>query len=172
MLRWNIQDNTESDPGVSWIELFISFQLGTNSDMPANVGTNTIHRFALPEQSPAAMLIQLNTHRRMQYFDSSLKALTKILRSDIFPCKPCKKPASLPQLGYFQGRPGLPRRPWFPYHEEIVHLLRQRADSPATVGSIPDLFSRPHVIEIPWHEDDLLESQATRRAQMTWTTSG
>ena len=34
-------------------------------DIPANVRTNDNPRFALPEQSPAAILIQPNTHRRM-----------------------------------------------------------------------------------------------------------
>ena len=137
-LRWapHVQ---EDEWGVSWIELFLSFQMSTESDIPVNLGTDDRPLFALPEHNEAVKLIKPTAHKRMISFEKSLRALGKILGVELFPCNTCSRPQSLRALGFFQARPGLQKRPWFPFHENITQALRNKAGCPVIIGDLPTL---------------------------------
>ena len=87
-LRWapHVQ---EDEWGVSWIELFLSFQMSTESDIPVNLSTDDRPLVTLPEHNEAVKLIKPTTHKRMISFEKSLRALEKILGVELFPCNTC-----------------------------------------------------------------------------------
>ena len=161
-LRWapHVQ---EDEWGVSWIELFLSFQMSTDSDIPVNLGTDDRPLFTLPEHTEAVKLIKPTTHKRMISFEKSLRALGKILGVELFPCNTCSRPQSLRALGFFQARPGLQKRPWFPFHEDITQALRNKAGCPVIIGDLPTLVADIRMISIPLQEGDIVESQWTIR---------
>ena len=81
-----------------------------------------------------------------------MRALENKLGAELFPCNTCSRPQSLRALGFFQARPGLQKRPWFPFHEDTTQALRNKAGCPVIIGDLPTLVADIRMISIPWQE--------------------
>ena len=160
-LRWapHVQ---EDEWGVSWIELFLSFQMSTESDVPFNLGTDDRPLFTLPEHNEAVNRIKPATHKRMICFETSLRALEN-LGGRIIPLQQLQQTSKPPGPRFLPGTTRSSEKAVFPFHEDITQALRNKAGCPVIIGDLPTLVADIRMISIPLQEGDTVESQWTRR---------
>eukprot|EP00438_Fugacium_kawagutii_P034778 Skav236242 [mRNA] locus=scaffold829:291628:296460:- [translate_table: standard] len=133
MIRWPTAPPHKDDPGVTWLELAVSYMLVTQQAMVINTANSGAHfRAKQLALNPAGVKFTQQTFN----MERALSQLHRLLRLT-WPGARTKHCRSVRLMGNQHGKPGLLPRPQFPLQQETVQLLSHVFQQPdADVNSL------------------------------------
>eukprot|EP00438_Fugacium_kawagutii_P018678 Skav217883 [mRNA] locus=scaffold67:89190:90557:+ [translate_table: standard] len=164
MLEWPV-DFQGTATGVSFLELYMSFQAVTGLEAPLNVAKPHQHfpTYVMKNPRNLASFKARAPHQELRVFEFALTYLVKLTGISIFPLDTAGLTTSLSYLGERKPRTGFKVRCRFPYQEQICsHLLESisRASGHWGFDSVGSL-RLPQLVHIPVHEVDSRRNSAT-----------
>eukprot|EP00438_Fugacium_kawagutii_P005254 Skav228636 [mRNA] locus=scaffold204:52029:56561:+ [translate_table: standard] len=122
-IQWSPEDPSPRDPGVSWVELALSFKISAQRGIVINSADQSERQIFIPKE------IDLNDTQvpfTVQSFslERCVSQIFQLLRRKL-PAQRRQHCASTQILGSQHGRAGLAPRPQFPHQDTVTELLTQ-----------------------------------------------
>ena len=164
MLEWPEQVCSD-DPGITFLELYVSFRCTTGSMVPFNTANKSlkVQTYQAFESGALSKCIPYPLHQQLRVFEFSLAYVVKLFGEQAFPLKQKANVSSLIPIGFRTSRAGIRGRPKFPFQEQIVGDLANLGYSSLAYKSI-DGFPMPKVdplIPTLLQDDDLTRNPHT-----------
>ena len=164
MLEWPEQVCSD-DPGITFLELYVSFRCTTGSMVPFNTANKSlkVQTYQAFESGALSKCIPYPLHQQLRVFEFSLAYVVKLFGEQAFPIKQKANVSSLIPIGFRTSRAGIRGRPKFPFQEQIVGDLANLGYSNLAYKSI-DGFPMPKVdplIPTLLQDDDLTRNPHT-----------
>lgn len=138
-VRWP-NEPQPSDPGVSWVELFLSFKYDQQMEMPFSmVSKDPRPVYRLRAQLPEASLLPARGSDEIKVFQTIMKAMAGLLGVAILPMDYKGKCYSMKRYGFKQwGHLGFTMRPQLPNAQRIHQTLEDMESSqePALIREV------------------------------------
>ena len=164
MLEWPVEIEHE-DPGITFLELYISFCCATGSRVPFNTADKKlkVQTYQAFESDLLVKSMPYPLHQQLRVFEFSLAYIVKLFGDQAFPIGRKANVSSLIPIGFRTSRAGIRGRPKFPFRERIVSDLADFGFSNLAYKSI-DGFSLPKLdplIPTVLQDDDLVRNPHT-----------
>eukprot|EP00438_Fugacium_kawagutii_P005578 Skav228724 [mRNA] locus=scaffold1830:269748:271832:- [translate_table: standard] len=164
MIQWSTAEPTPQDPGVSWIELAISFMLTTQQGIVINSQIDDKQKF-VAKQLPLHDTTVPFTAKSFS-FERAISQIFQLLRRKL---PAWRRHSSATQVyGSQYGRAGLAPRPVFPHHSVVVQLmtnLMMTEEQCLNDIVIPDQTPDFIIAEQPDDASDLATGWESRRSK-------
>lgn len=164
MLEWP-REIVSDDPGITFLELYISFRCTTGSQVPFNTADKKlkVQTYQAFETDLLTMSMPYPLHQQLRVFEFSLAYIVKLIGEQAFPIGRKANVSSLIPIGFRTSRAGIRGRPRFPCQEIITRDLADFGFSNLAYKSI-DGFPMPKLdplIPTVLKEDDLVRNPHT-----------
>ena len=164
MLEWPVEIEHE-DPGITFLELYISFCCATGSRVPFNTADKKlkVQTYQAFESDLLVKSMPYPLHQQLRVFEFSLAYIVKLFGDQAFPIGRKANVSSLIPIGFRTSRAGIRGRPKFPFRERIVSDLADFGFLNLAYKSI-DGFSLPKLdplIPTVLQDDDLVRNPHT-----------
>eukprot|EP00438_Fugacium_kawagutii_P008120 Skav222141 [mRNA] locus=scaffold1181:1085966:1091954:- [translate_table: standard] len=129
-LQWP-QTLVEGDPGVTGIELYMSFQLYTGMVVPYNLAKegHNVPQYVCAEQDPAVKMLPRTKIQELRVFEFSLKYAAKLFGQQLVPMHWKTTVRTLNILGNTRHSwAGFQRRPRFPGSQLVLETLSKKLE--------------------------------------------
>eukprot|EP00438_Fugacium_kawagutii_P015544 Skav201316 [mRNA] locus=scaffold4158:7362:9038:- [translate_table: standard] len=163
-LRWPIA--VMPGPGVTYIELLLSFLRTTGMTIPVNMASeySQTRNYQLRHQSKEAAAQPRSRSQDLRVFSFAMEYLVKLTGVDFFPVKHKGLVSSLSFIGLPKARTGYTVRCRYPYENEVLaHVASSLTTDKVhwSLNSVPDVPGAPTAV-IPPRPDDHTVSTTSR----------
>ncbi len=159
MLKWPEEPPKENVPmGISWLELYLNFQIVAGTTIPINVTTNGgPEKMVWMDEQSVFTVDSFPYERYVQSFRLCVEHLQKFSCDRLWPNVDRRKTRSLHILGCNGLRNGLSLRPQLPYQRETITALRAYMLAVPTRTQFIDHPKLPQLAPLIYPHDKLEE---------------
>eukprot|EP00438_Fugacium_kawagutii_P032584 Skav236450 [mRNA] locus=scaffold1758:72013:83637:+ [translate_table: standard] len=150
MLQWPVQP--AEGPGVTYIELLLSFLRTTGMTIPVNMAAEyaQTRNYMLRHQTPEAAMQPRSRSQDLRVFSFSLEYLNKLTGQDFFPVTKKAMVKSLGFLGVPKARSGFRVRCRYPHEPQILQHIAESVKLDKTfwtINNISNCEGQPDITE-------------------------